>query len=69
VRTKEKYKREREDASETAVRPEVDSYRKGCTSLSVVKDLVTEPILTLEIREKELEFMVDTGAMVSVIQP
>ena len=30
---------------------------------------MTEPILTLEIGEKEFEFLVDIGAMVWVIQP
>jgi len=41
----------------------------GCTALSVIKGLVTEPVLTLEIEGEECEFMVDTGAMVSLIQP
>ena len=30
---------------------------------------MTEPMLTLEIEGEECEFMVDTGAMVSLIQP
>ena len=30
---------------------------------------MTEPVLTLEIEGEECEFMVDTGAMVSLIQP
>jgi len=31
--------------------------------------LVTEPVLTLEIGGEECVFMVDTGAMVSLVQP
>ena len=41
----------------------------GCTALSVAKGLLTEPVLTLEIGGEECGFMVDTGAMVSLIQP
>ena len=41
----------------------------GCTALSVAKGLLTEPVLTLEIQGEECEFMVDTGAMVSLVQP
>ena len=43
-------------------------YTGGCTALSVVNGLVTEPVLTIEIGEEFL-FMVDTGDMVSLIQP
>jgi hypothetical protein len=42
---------------------------EGGTALSVAKGLVTEPVLTVEIREEGYAFMVDTGAMVSLIQP
>ena len=41
----------------------------GCTALSVAKGFVTEPVLTLEIEGEDCEFMIDTGAMVSLIQP
>ena len=30
---------------------------------------MTEPVLTLEIEGDDCEFMIDTGAMVSLIQP
>jgi len=65
-RAKGKFKRDREDESDPAVLPEM---KGGCTALSVAKGLVTEPVLTLEIEGEECEFMVDTGAMVSLIQP
>jgi len=39
------------------------------TALSAAMGLVTEPLLTLEIEGEEFSFMVDTGAMVSLIQP
>jgi len=39
------------------------------TALSASTGLVTEPLLTLEIEEEVFFFMVDTGAMVSLIQP
>jgi len=42
---------------------------EDCTALSVVKGLVKEPVLTLQIGEEVFSFMVDTGAMVSLIQP
>jgi predicted aspartyl protease len=64
-----KFKRDREDEDEPAVQPEVEPNTGGCTALSVAKGLVTEHILTLEIEGEECEFMVDTGAMVSLIQP
>ena len=44
-------------------------YAKSCTALSAVDRLVTEPVLTLQIGGEEFNFMVDTGAMVSIIQP
>ena len=68
-RTKEKFKRDREDESGPAVLREVKPDTESCTAPSVVNGLVTEPRLTLEIEREEYEFMVDTGAMVSVIQP
>ena len=37
--------------------------------LSAAKGLVTEPVLTVRIGGEEFSFMVDTGAMVSMIQP
>ena len=39
------------------------------TALSAATGYVTEPLLTLEIEGEEFSFMVDTGAMVSLIQP
>jgi len=39
------------------------------TVLSAATGYVTEPLLTLEIEGEEFSFMVDTGAMVSLIQP
>ena len=42
---------------------------EDCTALSVAKGLVTEPVLTIEIGRKEFLFMVDTGAMISLVQP
>jgi len=42
---------------------------RDCTALSVAKGCVTEPVLTLEIEGQVFSFMVDTGAMVSLIQP
>jgi hypothetical protein len=47
----------------------VKPYPKICTALSAVKGLVTKPVLTLQIGGEEFTFMVDTGAMVSLIQP
>ena len=68
-RTKEKFKRDREEESGPAVLPEVKPDTESCTAPSVVNWLVTEPRLTLEIGGEEYEFMVGSGAMVSVIQP
>ena len=42
---------------------------RGCTALSAATGIVTEPVLTIEIGGEEFLFMVDTGAMVSLIQP
>ena len=58
-----------EDEDNPAVQPEVEPNRGGCTALSVAKGLVTESVLTLEIEGEECVFMVDTGAMVSLVQP
>jgi len=63
------FKRDREDKNDPVVQPEVKLYTEGCTALSVVKGLVTEPVQTIEIGGEEFLFMVDTGAMVSLIQP
>ena len=69
-RAKEEFKRDREDENSPAVQPEVEPYTlEDCTALSVAKGLVTEPVLTLEIGREVFSFMVDTGAMVSLIQP
>jgi hypothetical protein len=69
-RAEGKFKWDREDESDPAVLTEMKPYTEGgCTALSVAKGLVTEPILTLEIEREKCEFMVDTGAMVSLIQP
>ena len=73
ARAKREFKRDREDENDPVVQPELEPYielvRGGCTALSVAMGLVTEPVLTLEIEGEEREFMVDTGAMVSLIQP
>ena len=73
ARAKEKFKRDREDENDPAVQPEVKPHKEeeqgDCTALSVAKGCVTEPVLTLEIGGKRFSFMVDTGAMVSLIQP
>ena len=69
-RAKEKFKWDREDEKNPAVQPEIKPYTLGdCTALSVAKGCVTEPVLTLEIEGEVFSFMVDTGAMVSLIQP
>jgi hypothetical protein len=68
-RARKRFKRDREDESDPAVLPEVKPYRRGCIALSAVKGLVTEPVLTLVIGGEEFLFMVDTGAMFSLIQP
>ena len=68
-RARKKFKRDREEESDPAVLPEVKPDRRGCIALSAVKGLVTEPVLTIVIGGEEFSFMVDTGAMVSLIQP
>ena len=69
TRAKEEFKRHREDESGPAVLPEVEPDLRGCTALPVAKGLVTEPVLAVDIGGEEFLFMVDTGAMVSLIQP
>ena len=70
TRAKRTFKRDKEDENDPVLLPEVKPYTEGgCTALSVIKGLVTEPVMTLEIEGDECEFMVDTGAMVSLIQP
>ena len=64
-RAEEKFQRDREDEKDPVVQPD----KKGCTALSVFKGLVTEPVLTIEIEGEVFLFMVDTGAMISLIQP
>ena len=68
-RATKKFKRDREDEIDPAVLPEIKPDTKSCTALSAAKGLVTEPVLALEIGGEEFSFMVDTGAMVSLIQP
>jgi hypothetical protein len=68
-RAKEEFKLDREEEFDPAVLPEVKPYTRGCTALSVVKGLVTESILSVNIRGENFEFMVDTGVMVPVVQP
>jgi len=67
-RAKEEFKRGREDESGPAVLPEIEHDLRGCTALPVVKGLVTEPVLAVDIGGEDFLFMVDTGAMVSLIQ-
>ena len=68
-RARKRFKRDREDESDPAVLPEVKPDRRGCIALSAVKGLVTEPVLTIVIGGEEFSFMVDSGAIVSLIQP
>jgi len=63
------FKRDREDEIDPVVQPEIKPHTGGCFALSVAKGLVTEPVLTIEIGGKEFLFMVDTGAMISLVQP
>jgi hypothetical protein len=58
-----------DDKCDPAVLPEVEPQVESCTALSAAKGQVTEPILTIEIRGEDFLTMVDTGAMVSLIQP
>jgi hypothetical protein len=46
---KEEFKQDREEESGPAVLPEIESDLKGCTALPVVKGLVTEPVLAVDI--------------------
>ena len=68
-RAKKKFKRDREDENNPVVQPEVKPKTESCTALSVAKGLVTGPVLTVEIEGEKFVFMVDTGAMISIIQP
>jgi hypothetical protein len=68
-RAKEEFKRDREDKSGPAVLPEVEPGLRGCTALPVAKGVVTEPVLAIYFGGEEYLFMVDTSAMVSLIQP
>ena len=69
-REKEKFKRDREDENNPAVQTKINPYMLGdCTALSVANDCVIEPVLTLEIKGEVFSFMVDNGAMISLIQP
>jgi hypothetical protein len=72
ARAEGKFKRDREDDDDHVVQPEVQpDTREGCTVLSVFKGIVTERVLTLETTGggDRRTFVVDTGAMVSIIQP
>jgi len=69
LRARKKFKRDREDEIDPAIRPEAEPDAESRTAHSAAKGLVTEPMLTLEIEGGEFSFMVDTGAMVSLIQP
>jgi len=62
-------KRDRECEFDPDALPEIKPRHTDRIALSTVKGLVTEPLLTVEIEGKELQFMVDTGTMVSIIQP
>jgi len=63
------FKRDREDEIDPVVQPEIKPHTGGFTALSVAKGLVREPVLTIEIGGEEFLFMVDTGAMISLVQP
>ena len=63
------FKRDREDENDPVVQPEIKPATEGCTALSVVKGLVTEPVLTIETGGEDFLFMVETSTMVSLIQP
>jgi hypothetical protein len=67
-RAKEELKLDREEESDPAVLPEVKPDARSCTALSAAKGLVTD---RGDIRYwgEEFLFMVDTSAMVSLIQP
>ena len=66
-RAREEFKRDWEDESDPAVVPEVKPDTRSCTALLAAKGLVREPVLTLDIEGEEVLFIVDTGAMVSLI--
>jgi predicted aspartyl protease len=68
-RAKQLFKRDRETENVPVGQPEVEPQAEGYNALSVAKGVVTEPVLTTEIGGEVFEFMVDTGAMVSLIQP
>jgi len=68
-RASKRFKWDREDETNPVVQPEVEPDSEGCTALSVAKGLVTEPVLTNEIEGERYLFMVDTGVLVSLIQP
>ena len=68
-RARKKFKRDREDESNPAVLPEVRPDTRGCTALSAAMGIVTEAVLTIDIGGEKFLFMVDTGAMVSLIHP
>jgi hypothetical protein len=68
-RAKERFKRDREDEDNPAVQPEIEPDRMHCTAQPVAKGVVTAPVLAVYIGGEECLFMVDTGAMVSLIQP
>jgi hypothetical protein len=68
-RAQERFKRDREDVNNPAVQPEIEPDRMRCTALPVAKGVVTELVLAVYIGGEECLFIVDTGAMVSLIQP
>jgi len=67
-RVEKKFKRDREDENNPVFQPEVEHDTKIFTALWVAKGFVTEPVLTIEIGGEEFLFMLDTDAMVSLIQ-
>ena len=48
------FKRDREDENYPAVQPEIEPSPGECIASSVAKGLVTEPVLTIEIGERNL---------------
>ena len=68
-RATKRFKRDWEDKRDPAVLPEMKPDTRSCIALLAAKGLVTEPVLTLVIGGEEFSFMVDTGTMVSLIQP
>lgn len=61
-------KRDREDELDPVILPEVKPPRDSLVAPSASIRLMAGPLLTAEI-EGEFVFMVDTGAMVSLIKP